>query len=74
MIVRKFQFFSIMHELRSNGVICNMKEHCSQHKFNFLIVYCKPKYSDLPGRYAMPTVTNVLKDESAFICSVKLES
>jgi len=70
----KFQFLSTMHELRSNGVICKTKEHCSQHKFNFLIVYCKSKYSDLLGCYAMPAVTNILKDDSAFICSVKLKS
>jgi len=48
----KFQFLSIMHELRSNGVIFKIKEHCSQHKFNFLIVYYKSKYSDLLGCYA----------------------
>jgi len=70
----KFQFLSTMYELRSNGVICKIKEHSSQHKFNFLIVYSKSKYSDLLGRYAMPAVTNVLKDDSSFICSVKLES
>jgi len=70
----KFQFLSIMHELRSNGVICKITEHCSQHKFYFLTVYCKSKYSDLLGCYAMSAVTIVLQDDSAFICSVKLES
>ena len=70
----KFQFLSIMHELRGNGVIFKIKEHCSQHKFNFLIVYYKSKYSDLIGCYATPAVTNVLKDDSAFMCGVKLES
>lgn len=63
-----------MHELRSNGVICKIKEHCSQHKFNFLIVYCKSKYSHLLGCYAMPAVTNMLNDNSAFIHGVKLIS
>lgn len=70
----KFQFLGTRHELRSNEVICKITEHSTQHNFNFLIVYCKSKDSALLGCYAMPSITNVLKDDNAFICGVKLES
>jgi hypothetical protein len=63
-----------MYALRNTGVICKITAHCEQDNFSFLTVYCESEESDLLGCYAMSMVTNVSKNHSTFIFSVKLES